>query len=158
MPNILPDPNHSSAVHSWGGGLSYAVLPVGTAAPSWTLLLEIKDIVPPVIKVGVGKSTHLKSPQAWHEKIAGFKDGTQATFKGNWLDAQANTLFGTLRGLYVWLAQLPLQGTQVNPATVFFAGFLENFKIAEMNADTDDPVMSEVSIEVSGPVYYQVGS
>lgn len=141
-------------VAPFGTAAPLAVLPVGGAEP-WDQIAEVISANGLPLNSSVTRLTHLESDNKAHEKIPGFMDAGQMTFRLNYF--QANVLaqytllpdeFGATPGWrrYQWLMQFPDGGQW------YCTGFVQGMPF---DVPEDDRITTELTVEVSGyPVFY----
>lgn len=116
----------------------------------WTRVAEVISINGVPMNSSVTRITHLESDSKAHEKIPGFMDGGQVTFRLNYYKANAGLVFVNLPDSagaspswdrLQWLVQFPDGGQWY--CTAFIQGM--PFEVPE-----DDRITLEVTLEISG--------
>lgn len=128
----------TAAIQGWGSLLGYSQDGV-----NFTNFAEVEDISGPQVSVTVIDCSHLQSPLEWKEKIPGFQDAGEITFKLNFLKAEYSSMLSfvqsgsiltwkitspalsawTFKGFITKLAPaIPLDGKMVNDMTVAVTG------------------------------------
>lgn len=120
----------------------------GASPEVFTTLAEVTKITPPNMSRDAVEATHMQSPNAWREFIAGLKNGGDVSLELNFVpDGAASAAL---------MAELALSGSAASKnrkitftdATVFeFAGILTAF---EPDAPIDDRMVAAVTFKVNG--------
>lgn len=117
----------------------------------FTTIAEITDITPPPLSRDAIDVTNQDTTNGWREKIPGFRDGGEVTFKCNWLpqNATQNATTGLLASfndnlLHHWRITLPDNLTNVN-----FSGFVSGY---EPDLPIEEQGQLSITITVSGQV------
>ncbi len=134
----------SNAIAGWSTTLGYSA-----DGNAYTTLAEVEDISGPAVSVTVIDVSHLTSPLEWKEKLDGFADAGEVTFKLNFLKAEYAALFNLVDngGLYYWKVSSPQQSTWV------MRGFIS--KLGSM-IPTDGKISTDVTLSISGkPTFTQ---
>lgn len=121
----------------------------GASPEVFTKVAEITgDIEGPGLSRDMQQATHMESPDAYHEYIAGLKDGETVEFEANFISE--NTSQEGLLAIFEsgvrrnWQVEL----TQYSPSAVLeFAGVVQNFNYA---FPLEGPMQISVSIKVTG--------
>lgn len=120
----------------------------GLSPETFTELAEVTKITPPNMSRDAVEASHMQSPNAWREFIAGLKNGGDVSLELNFdPDGTAATAL---------MAELTLSGSAASKnrqitftdGTVFaFAGILTAF---EPDAPIDDRMVASVTFKVNG--------
>lgn len=119
----------------------------GGSPEAFTTLAEVTNITPPGMSRDTVDATHMESPDAWREFIAGLKDGGEVSVEMNFI-ANGNAA--------VMMAELSLDGPSAvkNRQCVFpngsifaFAGILTGY---EPEAPIDDKMVATATFKVTG--------
>ncbi len=111
---------------------------------NYTSLAEVTRITPPGWSRNTVDATHLESPDAWAEFIAGLKTASDCTFDVNWIPATSDPLmaaFDAGRGEFQLLFP---SGT----AALNFTGIVTEFKPGEISPE--GKLSASVTIKPSG--------
>lgn len=116
-------------------------------------IAEVKDIDGPGFESDNPEVTHLRSPDYWREFIGGLKDGSELTFKVNFLPSNAthNAATGLLSG-FAGSGTIPTDTWQMvfpDPAATTWTlyGPIKSFKTG---AQTDKGLEAEVTVKLTG--------
>lgn len=138
----------SNAFWSYGSKLQ---LGDGATPEVFATIAEVIDITPPPLSRDTIDVTNQDSANGWREKLPGFRDGGEVTFKCNWIPTNATQdqttgILSTFDDELVhnWKIILPDATTEVT-----FGGFLTGF---EPDLPLEEQGQLSVTITVSGPV------
>ena len=118
-----------------------------SAPEAFTTLAEVTNITPPAIARDTVDATHMESPEAWREFIAGLKDGGEGSVEMNFVP-------GT--NAAALMAELDLSGSSAvknrqiafpNGSIFAFAAILTGF---EPEAPIDDKMVATATFKVTG--------
>lgn len=144
----------SGGQHSYGCTLYYAALDTANPSapptgPTWTAVGEVRSINGVPMTATVTRLTNLASPNKAHEKIAGFTDGGQVSFKLNVSAATLAQIFARTQGTgsnransnQNYIIYLPSWGH------LYFEAFLSGHPI---DIPEDGEITSDATLEISG--------
>jgi len=138
----------SSAFWAYGAKIK---LGDGAGSETFAEIAEVIDITPPAMSRDAIQVTNQQSTSGWHEKIPGWRDGSEVTFNCNWLptDTTHDNVTGMLETfnddvLHNWQILLPDGVTLIS-----FAGFLTGF---EPDLPLEEQGQLSLTLTVSGVV------
>lgn len=124
------------ATHSYGSTLGY-----GSASTSFTNLTDVVDIDIDGFKVASTKTTHLLSPNAFHEYTPGLGDAGMLTLTINYDKTTYNTLYGFVRTLKWWKV------TAADSGNFICQGHIEELPV---KIPDDDRMTDNIKIKLTG--------
>lgn len=129
--------------HGYGAQLQVSD---GASPPAWASIANVERITPGDMSTERIKKTHLRSPEAHHEYVAGMRDSGEFQFEGSWSPtdwSQSNAggggahfasgglvAFWRARTVKDWRILLP-DGTTSWP----FSGFVSKYQPGEVGID-----------------------
>lgn len=120
----------------------------GASPEVYTELAEVTKITPPNISRDAVEATHMKSPNAWREFIAGLKNGGDVSLEINYdPNGAAATSFMAELGLSGVNAKKNRKITFTDGTVWSFKGILTAF---EPDAPIDDRMVASVTFKVTG--------
>jgi hypothetical protein len=140
----------STGTHSYSTTLS--IDPAG--GTSYTLVVEVKEMNGPGMKITQSDRTNLSSPGAAREKTPGLIDQGQLTMKLNFTKVQYAAFLTMLRKALGCKITYPLVGAEVTASTLVGLG-----SIAEIGQaiPEDDIITNDVTIEATGLWVFTAG-
>lgn len=142
-----------AATHPFGGRLQRS-----SNGSSYTNVATVRSITPPSVKIGTSDATHLTSTNAFKEKNPGWGDGGDCKFKLIFDKSEYDTLYGLLRSTHYWKVLLPLIGAEANNTNWVFQGHITEIAVDEFSATSDDPIMADVTVDITGKPTYVAGT
>jgi hypothetical protein len=143
------------AFHGYGTQLKVGD---GLSPEGFDAVADILTITPGAMETAVIEKTHLRSPAAHREKLAGLRDSGAFTITGNWRpkhESQNNAgggagSFVTGGLLAMWIDRqvrnFQIECSDGSPATVFpFAGFVSKFQPGEIGVDDKVNFTAEIT-------------
>lgn len=155
MPEVTDTYYEGEAFHGYGSQL---MVGDGASPEQFEAVADITSITPGDMSTAVIEKTHLRSPEAHREKLAGLRDSGPFTITGNWRpthQSQSNTGGGSSSfasgGLvYFWRTRATKNWKIVlsdgSPATEWpFTGFVSKFQPGEIGPDDKVSFTAEIT-------------
>ncbi len=142
------------AMHPFGAALYYDA----DGSDPYTEITGVKAINGLDVTIGESKTTHLKSTGAANTYEPGWIEPGNNTFKLFLVKAMLTTLYGLKRTSLYYRITLPLIGSETTPSKWEFQGFFNKYGMPEFDADSDDQIMIDCGIKVSGLPTFTAGS
>lgn len=155
MPEVTDTYYEGEAFHGYGSQL---MVGDGASPEQFEAIADIAVITPGEMSTAVIEKTHLRSPEAHREKLAGLRDSGPFTISGNWRpthQSQSNAGGGTssFQGgglVYFWRTRVTKNWKIVlsdgSPATEWpFTGFVSKFQPGEIGPDDKVPFTAEIT-------------
>lgn len=155
MPNVSNTYYEGEAIHGYGAQLFVGN---GVSPEVFEAIADIESITPGDMSTAVIEKTHLRSPFAHREKMAGLRDSGPFTIVGNWRpkhESQSNAGGGT--GSFVsgglvamWIARtthnFKIGIADSSPATEWpFRGIVTKFQPGEIGVDDKINFTAEIT-------------
>jgi hypothetical protein len=143
------------AQHPYGAKFQYDL----DGTPPFTDLTAVKSIGGVDMAVGSSIVTHLESASACAEKIPGWADAGKITVVLFSVKALLNTLYTTLyRTTYYWRVVWPLLTGESNATLFHFQGHWTRLHELEKAANSDEPLLYELEVDITGKPTFTPGT
>jgi hypothetical protein len=158
MADVITDAFYAGeAIHGYGAQLEVGQ---GDSPESFVAIADVVEITPGDMSTAVIDKTHLRSPEAHREKLAGIRDSGPFSIKGNWRPnhgTQSNTANTTADGVATGYGLIALwrNRTEANfkivlndgsPATEWpFRGVVTKFQPGTIGVDAKIDFTAEIT-------------
>jgi hypothetical protein len=143
----------ATKTHTYGTILSYS-----SNGSTYTDLADMKDVDAGEAEASNVETTHLSSPNAVREFIAGLINSGELNANFYFTKAQwnsVNTIF-VGRSTYYWRLKFPLISGETANSKWEFQGHIQ--KIGRGKADEDGTIMAALVVKITGPTTFTAGS
>lgn len=130
----------SQAIDGWGTIFSFSA-----DAVVFVPLSEVDKVSIPGAKAKIINVSHLQSPLAWEEFIAGMIDAGECTIDCNYVAGQAGVILAQFRNTLIYNITLP------DGHVLAFSGFLSSWGL---EVPKDDRISQPFMFKITGPVTF----